>query len=298
MNGRIGWPGCITGSLRPCWPVCHPTRCVCAHLPTLALFPLLTLHSPPGDDVKPFYADSGRLVSAASRRAEDLEDPCSPTAEAERASAAEAGKRLTATCWSGGAASYTFCRCSPVASHCLSLVPADGRRSHGASCIRPPYADAAAIPHRLIKERAVNWWGLFVYVFFIGAFCFYIWARAAHTLGLGPMLWWVGGWGAGAEVGATGRTEERRACPADLYTCAACLCLARQMPGIWNPAGIQTAHPAGTAPLCWLWRCWAGWPCCPTASASPCASPTTRSRRPMRRVRCGVWSVGVWVVCG
>ena len=51
--------------------------------------------------------------------------------------------------------------------------------------------DASAIPHRLVKRKAVNWWGLTAYLFFIGAFCFYIWARAAHTLGLGPMLWWV-----------------------------------------------------------------------------------------------------------
>ena len=50
-------------------------------------------------------------------------------------------------------------------------------------------ADALPIPHRLRKRRAVNWWGLFVFLFFIAAFGFYVWARAAHTLGLGPMLW-------------------------------------------------------------------------------------------------------------
>ena len=50
-------------------------------------------------------------------------------------------------------------------------------------------ADEAAIPHCLKKQRAVNYWGLFVFIFFIAAFGFYIWARATHTLGLGPMLW-------------------------------------------------------------------------------------------------------------
>ena len=50
-------------------------------------------------------------------------------------------------------------------------------------------ADAAAIPHRLRKARAVNWGGLAAYLFFIAAFAFYVYARAAHTLGLGPMLW-------------------------------------------------------------------------------------------------------------
>ncbi|KAL4426135.1 hypothetical protein ABPG77_002721 [Micractinium sp. CCAP 211/92] len=47
-----------------------------------------------------------------------------------------------------------------------------------------------AIPHRLVKKRAVNPWGLFVFVFFLAAFGFYVWARAAHTLGLGSMLWY------------------------------------------------------------------------------------------------------------
>lgn len=55
----------------------------------------------------------------------------------------------------------------------------------------PCAEDASAIPHRLVKQKAINWWGLTAYLFFIAAFCFYIWARAAHTLGLGPMLWWV-----------------------------------------------------------------------------------------------------------
>ena len=50
-------------------------------------------------------------------------------------------------------------------------------------------ADDSAIPHRLRKVRKFNYWGLFVYIFFIFAFGFYIWARASHTLGLGPMLW-------------------------------------------------------------------------------------------------------------
>ena len=61
----------------------------------------------------------------------------------------------------------------------------------------PAEEEASAIPHRLKKRRAVNYWGLFVYLFFIGAFGFYIWARAAHTLGLGPMLWCGGGGGQG-----------------------------------------------------------------------------------------------------
>lgn len=45
------------------------------------------------------------------------------------------------------------------------------------------------IPHRLRKARRVNWGGLAAYLFFIAAFIFYIYARAAHTLGLGGMLW-------------------------------------------------------------------------------------------------------------
>lgn len=52
-----------------------------------------------------------------------------------------------------------------------------------------PPAEALPIPHRLQKQRAINWWGLFVLLFFLAAFIFYVWARAAHTLGLGPMLW-------------------------------------------------------------------------------------------------------------
>ncbi|PRW56955.1 Six-hairpin glycosidase [Chlorella sorokiniana] len=93
-----------------------------------------------GDDVKPFFVDQP-LLTAASRKPEDLEDPASLEA------GAEAQQRQQ---------------------------PDDG----------------SAIPHRLVKKRAVNWWGLTVYLFFIAVFCFYIWARAAHTLGLGPMLWY------------------------------------------------------------------------------------------------------------
>lgn len=56
-------------------------------------------------------------------------------------------------------------------------------RAPGACC------RAGAIPHRLVKKRAVNPWGLFVFIFFLAAFVFYVWARATHTLGLGSMLW-------------------------------------------------------------------------------------------------------------
>lgn len=55
--------------------------------------------------------------------------------------------------------------------------------------LRGPRFCVEAIPHRLVKKRAVNPWGLFVFVFFLAAFGFYVWARAAHTLGLGSMLW-------------------------------------------------------------------------------------------------------------
>jgi hypothetical protein len=69
----------------------------------------------------------------------------------------------------------------------------------------PALAEALPIPHRLHKQRAVNWWGLLSYLAFIAAFIFYVWARATHTLGLGPMLWWVavGEWvsGCGCECG-------------------------------------------------------------------------------------------------
>ncbi|KAI7842235.1 hypothetical protein COHA_004148 [Chlorella ohadii] len=94
-----------------------------------------------GDDVKPFFLDQP-LLTAASRKPEDLEDP---------AAGLEAG--------------------------------AEAQQ-------RQQPDDASAIPHRLVKRKAVNWWGLTAYLFFIAAFCFYIWARAAHTLGLGPMLWY------------------------------------------------------------------------------------------------------------
>ncbi|PSC71157.1 Six-hairpin glycosidase [Micractinium conductrix] len=92
-----------------------------------------------GDDVKPFYADAP-LVSAASRRVEELEEAVTPTVDPkeERKEAAEGG----------------------------------------------------SIPHRLVKQRKVNPWGLTVFLAYIGAFCFYIWARAAHTLSLGPYLWY------------------------------------------------------------------------------------------------------------
>lgn len=65
----------------------------------------------------------------------------------------------------------------------------------------------------------MNWWGLTAYLFFIGAFCFYIWARAAHTLGLGPMLWWVVGWACVSEGVAGG---QERACGPRVKLAAIC----------------------------------------------------------------------------
>lgn len=53
----------------------------------------------------------------------------------------------------------------------------------------PAEADACPIPHVLKKERAVNWLGLLAFVSFLAAFGFYIYARMAHTLGLGGLLW-------------------------------------------------------------------------------------------------------------
>ena len=45
------------------------------------------------------------------------------------------------------------------------------------------------IPHRLAKQRRVNWLGMFAFLAFLGAFFFYIYARIAYTLGLGGLLW-------------------------------------------------------------------------------------------------------------
>lgn len=60
------------------------------------------------------------------------------------------------------------------------------------------------------------------------------------------------------------------------------------LPPLASPAAPLSPLPLalpGMAPLCWRLRSWVAWPCCPTASASSCVSPTTRCRRPMTRDR-------------
>lgn len=46
------------------------------------------------------------------------------------------------------------------------------------------------IPQKLIKQRAINWIGLFIYIMFIMVFITYVSIRAAKTLGLGGSLWY------------------------------------------------------------------------------------------------------------
>ena len=158
--------------------------------------PCVSLLPPAGDDVKPFFVDQ-QLLSAASRKPEDLEDPASPLgAEAVQrqrqlgAPGDWAGAGLGAAAPAGVYCALPWCNAALCAPTNMLCAPSPARP--------PPAADeAGAIPHRLVKQRAVNWWGLTVYIFFIAAFCFYIYARAAYTLGLGPMLWWARGGGRG-----------------------------------------------------------------------------------------------------
>lgn len=110
--------------------------------------------------------------------------------------------------------------CSPSAHLALqlpstpSLFPRlDSQTPPAAAAPAAPAAEEASpIPHRLKKRRAVNYWGLFVYLFFIAAFGFYIWARAAHTLGLGPMLWCGGAGGGAGSLPADGLLRSCRHC--------------------------------------------------------------------------------------
>jgi hypothetical protein len=58
--------------------------------------------------------------------------------------------------------------------HCLTVALAE---------------EECPIPHCLKKERRVNWIGMLIFLIFLGAFGFYIYARMAYTLGLGGLLW-------------------------------------------------------------------------------------------------------------
>ena len=73
-----------------------------------------------------------------------------------------------------------------------------GLRSSSSTGDKPNLdADVAAeeapdfpVPRKLIKRKAVNWIGLFVYILFISVFIGYVFIRAWKTLGLGGSLWY------------------------------------------------------------------------------------------------------------
>lgn len=246
--------------------------------PALTPQPPALPQSPPtaaGDDVKPFYLDhQPQLLVASSLRQAELDERGDAPAEGGSAAAVPGARPWRQQPRPG--------RTPCVAGLARPQRCPNPRRP----CLHWPAEDVSAIPHRLRKRVRVNSWGLFVFLFFIGAFAFYIYARAAHTLGLGPMLWWAAGavepgpwmWrrqaGPGAHAPYAGR-QGRELMP---------LALPPQHPG---------PHPphAGMALSYWRWRCWAGWPCCPTHCASRSASPTTHCRRQTRRGRWG-WGGG------
>ena len=116
------------------------------------------------------------------------EDADGAAADATAAAAAAAGVPIRTPCMRHSVHHMPLHHASQ-----LSSVPC---------CPASSEAEGAAIPHRLQKRRAVNLWGFFVFLFFIGAFCFYVYIRATKTLGLGSMLWWVGG--GAAERGGDG----------------------------------------------------------------------------------------------
>lgn len=180
------------------------------------------LPAPPcaGDDVKPFfYIGPQVLATSPSRKVEDLEEVQEGGSDGARPAAAEGEHPHTPGAWwwrqspAGPRAgiphdscctSMPACVCGgrgragmPAPAPCFgahACLPAgaclqEAGDSARLPCIPLPRCTAEAIPHRLVKKRAINHWGTFVFLFFLGAFGFYVWARATHTLGLGSMLW-------------------------------------------------------------------------------------------------------------